>query len=149
MLDGNKCFFPIEKDTSGNLRMPQSLNCSPVHSIHAAIISTNIDYSSPRGQSYSRYSCAVVAFAVRRNSLMQRIIELDVTKVKSLLETAEPEALEKLLRECSDGNRNIFHICAAMCAPRPKKDFAKNLQSLKPDLGAFTDVILLLIQFIA
>lgn len=132
MLDGNRCFYPIEKDNSGNLRTPAALNCSPVHSIHAAVRYSNPERASRNQQ---RYTCAVVAFALRRNSLVQSIIDLDVENVKAILNTTEPDLLEKKLRECSDGSRNIFHLCASISAPRPRKDFPKNLAAMRPDTG--------------
>lgn len=129
MLDGNKCFYPVEKDSTGALRTPHPLNCSPVHSL--SVFTRNINYAARSG---NRFPCGIVAFAIRKNNLIQSILENDVDKVRAILQLS-PELLDGQIRECSDGNRNIFHTCASLCAPQPRKDFPRSISSARIDGG--------------
>lgn len=129
MLDGNKCFYPLEKDNNGNLRVPHALNSAPVHSLSTYI--RTITVPSRQG---SKFPCAAVAFVVRKHSLVQSVFEVDGEKVTQIL-SSTGALFEKYLRECADGNRNILHVCAAVCAPQPRKDFPKNLQASRNDPG--------------
>ncbi|OWA51736.1 E3 ubiquitin-protein ligase UBR5 [Hypsibius exemplaris] len=129
MLDGNRCFYPIEKDATGSLRVPHPLNCSPVHSISASVRSVNMTTNRP---ATNRYPFAAVAFVIRKASLIQSILEVDLEKVQQILESPAEE-LTKLLRECADGARNVLHVCAAICAPQPRKDFPRSLSSSRLD----------------
>ena len=128
MLDGNKCFYPLEKDNTGNLRVPHALNSAPVHSLNTYIRTI---HTSRLG---SKFPCAAVAFVIRKNSLVQSVFEVDPERVTQILDSTGG-LLEKYLRECADGNRNILHVCAAVCAPQPRKNFPKNLSAARLDPG--------------
>ncbi|XP_055339569.1 E3 ubiquitin-protein ligase UBR5-like isoform X2 [Paramacrobiotus metropolitanus] len=125
MLDGNSCIYPIEKDCVGSLRIPHALNCSPVQSLNVFM-----RYLAIPGRASSKIPCGVVAFVVRKDSLIQCILENSVEKVHATLQMA-PDRLHRMILECSDGNRNIFHSAAAVCAPQPRKDFPRSLSSAR------------------
>ena len=61
-----------------------------------------------------------------------------MAKVRRILEESPADGLNSLLRECADGARNVLHLCAAVCAPQPRKDFPRSLSSSRLDTGEWT-----------
>ncbi|XP_021934340.1 E3 ubiquitin-protein ligase UBR5 isoform X2 [Zootermopsis nevadensis] len=130
LRDGNSTIYPLAKDCVDSIRDPHWLDLPPVRCVgagtHALSVATGSNLKN---------QVAVIVLALESQVLMPRILRCDFEGVKQVLLNLEQEAskyneccndvgsaLQGILMERCDGNRNIFHACVTMCTPTSNKD---------------------------
>lgn len=125
--DGNSTIFPMAKDCLDSVRDPQWLDLPPVRCLgagtHALCLLPNKNMKN---------QVAVIILAVEAQLLMSKILRCDLDGIGAVLTQLDNEAkagvagaasaLQGVLAERCDGNRNILHACVTMCVPTSNKE---------------------------
>lgn len=133
----------MAKDCADSIRDPQSLDLPPVRCVAAGTLALSGTAHNMKNQA------AVIVFALEQQLLMSRILKCDVEGVRQILAQLEVDcskfnrvllefeistynlfffagsnsnAVQSVLNERCDGNRNIFHAVVSMCSPTSNKE---------------------------
>lgn len=124
LRDGNSTIYPLAKDCMESIRDPQWLDLPPVRALGLGVHPLR---DAPANQ---KNQIAIVVLALEAQTLMSSILRGDVETVRqtlySLESTCDTEAgraaLNNILNERWDGNRNILHAAVSTCFPTSNKE---------------------------
>lgn len=142
LRDGNSTIYPLAKDCADAVRDPQCLDLPPVRCVAAGSLALTGTSHNMKNQ------VAIVVFALEQQILMPKILRCEVEYCRQVLAQLEvdcrkytvcflmrrgimrlvfhtgtnPSAVQSILGERCDGNRNIFHAVVSMCSPTSNKE---------------------------
>ncbi|XP_017768727.1 PREDICTED: E3 ubiquitin-protein ligase UBR5 isoform X3 [Nicrophorus vespilloides] len=122
LRDGNSTIYPLAKDCADAIRDPQPIDLPPIKSVGAGCVVLAGTAPNLKNQ------VAVIIFALDQQLLMPKILRCDVEGARLVLAQLELEsktnqnAVQSILNERCDGNRNIFHAVVNMCTPTSNKE---------------------------
>ncbi|UYV60139.1 UBR5 [Cordylochernes scorpioides] len=124
LRDGNSTIYPLAKDCADSVRDPAWLDLPPARALGLGVHSLR---DAPSG---GKTQAAVVVLALEHQTLMPPILKGELETVQQTLATLEREsanggpcaALQAVLAERCDGNRNIFHAAVSACFPTSNRE---------------------------
>lgn len=124
LRDGNSAIYPLAKDCMESIRDPLWLDLPPVRALGLGVHPLRDAAANQKNQ------IGIVVLALEAQTLMPSILKGDVETVRqtlfSLENTYETEAgrsaLNNILSERCDGNRNILHAAVSTCFPTSNKE---------------------------
>lgn len=124
LRDGNSTIYPLAKDCMESIRDPQWLDLPPVRALGLGVHPLRDAAANQKNQ------IGIVVLALEAQTLMSSILRGDVETVRqtlySLENTCDTEtgraALNNILNERWDGNRNILHAAVSTCFPTSNKE---------------------------
>ncbi|XP_029848951.2 E3 ubiquitin-protein ligase UBR5 isoform X8 [Ixodes scapularis] len=124
LRDGNSAIYPLAKDCMESIRDPLWLDLPPVRALGLGVHPLRDAAANQKNQ------VGIVVLALEAQTLMPLILKGEGETVRqtlcSLESTCETEAgriaLNNILNERCDGNRNIFHAAVSTCFPTSNKE---------------------------
>lgn len=114
LRDGNCTIYPLSKDCIEAVREPQWLDLPPVRCLGAGTLALSTG-------TQLKNRAALVVLALDTQILISKVLRCDIDGVRQVLAQTEMDALDLILTERCDGNRNVFHACVTMCGPNSNK----------------------------
>ncbi|VDP01562.1 unnamed protein product [Soboliphyme baturini] len=130
VLDGNRCVFPLWKDSDCSIIVGHPWGLCPVGSVGIGI--------HPNKNSSDSSKCskvAVLSFFIRPPKLMRHVLQCDFDCARQVIDQLAAEGNaeqihDEIVKTRADGNRNILHMCAALSVP------PSNLENVDTYVGA-------------
>ncbi|CAG0886409.1 unnamed protein product [Darwinula stevensoni] len=128
LMDGNQALFPLARDCLASIRDPWWLDLPPIQCMGMGIASLPESAAPPATQG-QKNMVGVMALVFQTQKLLPLVLRGDYDGVLNVLRSMEDcgsgwneESITEALSEQCDGNRNILHICVAICAPTSNRD---------------------------